>query len=71
MLNLLLSILIALLIGGIVGGICFWLINMFVANPQYNKWFKGIIVLIILVIVLIWLFGGGDIGTIHSTHRII
>jgi uncharacterized membrane-anchored protein len=72
MLNFLLTLLVALLIGGIIVGICFWLINMFVANPQFNKGLKGVIVLIVLVIILIYLFGGGDIGTIHSgTHKFL
>lgn len=70
MLNLLLSILVALLIGGIIVGIAFWLINLFIANPQFNKGLKGVIVLIVLILILVYFFGGGDIGTIHTGHQI-
>lgn len=69
MLNLLVSILVALLIGGIIVGISFLIINFLVTNPQYNKWFKGIVVLIVFLLGLIWLLGGGDIGFLHTGHR--
>ena len=68
MLNLLVSFLVALLIGGIIVGVAFLIINFLVANAQYNKWFKGLVVLIVFILGLIWLLGGGDIGFIHTGH---
>jgi hypothetical protein len=59
MLNVIISILVNLLIAGIFVAIAFWLIDFFVADPKLNKGMKGIIVIILFLILLVWMFGGG------------
>jgi hypothetical protein len=59
MLSVLISILVNILIAGIFVAIAFWIIDFFVTDPKLNRGMKGIILIIVFLILLVWLFGGG------------